>query len=321
MTAIPIAFNAVTLHIGEFLPPLLAGGIYVPLYARRAWTLRREGRPVPAWRIASFMSAIAVVVAIQLPPLDTLADEVLLAHMIQHILIGEIASLFIVIGLTGPLLAPLLHFRLTRPLRVLTNPALALVLWAVNLYVWHLPVLYQLAIRHDLIHALEHACLLWFGVLLWLAVLGPLPKPAWFRGWASVGYVTAIRLIGAVLGNVFIWAQTVFYPIYDASDARRGLNPVSDQNLAGAAMMIIQVVLTTLLLGWLFMRFAKQDEERQELLDMAARRGVELSDERAARAAAAGTADRIRERLEASNGAERDGHGDGHADVEEAEQR
>jgi cytochrome c oxidase assembly factor CtaG len=321
MTAIPIAFNAVTLHIGEFLPPLLAGGIYVPLYARRAWTLGRQGRPVPAWRIASFMSAIAVVVAIQLPPLDTLADEVLLAHMIQHIIIGEIASLFIVIGLTGPILAPLLHFRLTRPLRVLTNPVLALVLWAVNLYAWHLPVLYQLAIRHDLIHALEHACLLWFGVLLWLAVLGPLPKPAWFQGWASVGYVTGIRLIGAVLGNVFIWAQTVFYPIYDASDARRGLNPVSDQNLAGAAMMIIQVVLTTLLLGWLFMRFAKQDEERQELLDMATRRGVELSNERAARAAAAGTADRIREQLEESNGTERDRHADGHADVEGAEHR
>jgi cytochrome c oxidase assembly factor CtaG len=322
MTVIPIAFNAATLHTGEFLPPLLAGGIYVPLYARRAWTLKREGRPVPVWRVVSFMSAIAVVVAVQLPPLDTLGDEVLLAHMIQHIIIGEIASLFIVLGLTGPILAPLLHFRLTRPLRVLANPAVALVLWAIDLYVWHLPLLYQLAIRHDLVHALEHACLLWFGVLLWLAVLGPLPKPAWFRGWATVGYVTGIRLIGAVLGNVFIWAQTVFYPIYDASDARHGLNPVSDQNLAGAAMMIIQVVLTTLLLGWLFFRFAQQDEERQSLLDMAAQRGVELSDERAARAAAAGTADRIRERLAASNGAGSDEHpvnGDGTGDVEGAE--
>ncbi len=129
------------------------------------------------------------VVVVQLPPLDTLADEVLLAHMIQHIIIGEIASLFIVLGLTGPMLAPLLHFRVTRPLRVLVNPVVALVLWAVNLYVWHLPVLYQLAIRHDLVHALEHACLLWFGTLLWLAVLGPLPKPAWFEGWGSVGYV------------------------------------------------------------------------------------------------------------------------------------
>jgi cytochrome c oxidase assembly factor CtaG len=315
---IPLAFNPSTLHIGEFLPPLLAGGLYVPLYARRAWTLRREGRPVATWRVVSFMSAIVVVVAVQLPPLDTLADEVLLAHMIQHIIIGEIASLFIVLGLTGPMLAPLLHFRLTRPLRVLTNPAVALVAWAVDLYVWHLPVLYQLAIRHDLVHALEHACLLWFGVLLWLAVLGPLPKPAWFRGWASVGYVTSVRLIGAVLGNVFIWAQTVFYPIYDASDARRGLNPLSDQNLAGAAMMIIQVVLTTLLLGWLFLRFAQQDEERQALMDLAAKRGLELSDERAARAAAAGTTERMRERLAAVNGGTPGDQGDGSEDREGA---
>jgi cytochrome c oxidase assembly factor CtaG len=317
---ITLAFNPSTLHIGEFLPPLLAGGIYAPLYARRAWTLRHEGRPVATWRVVSFMSAIAVVVAVQLPPLDTLADEVLLAHMIQHIIIGEIASLFIVLGLTGPMLAPLLHFRLTRPLRVLVNPAVALVVWAVDLYVWHLPVLYQLAIRHDLVHALEHACLLWFGTLLWLAVLGPLPKPAWFRGWATVGYVTSVRLIGAVLGNVFIWAQTVFYPIYDASDARRGLNPLSDQNLAGAAMMIIQVVLTTLLLGWIFFRFAQQDEERQALMDLAAQRGVELSDERAARAAAAGTTERMRERLAAVNGDSPHGQADGSEDHEGARQ-
>jgi putative membrane protein len=299
----PLAFNADTLHVGEFLPPVLGATTYLVLYTTRARTLRREGRPVARWRVVSFVLAVLTVVVVQLPPLDTLADEVLLAHMIQHIIIGEIASLFIVFGLTGPMLAPLLHFRLTRPLRVLVNPAVALVVWAVNRYVWHLPVLYQLAIRHDLVHALEHACLLWFGTLLWLAVLGPLPKPAWFEGWGSVVYVTSIRLIGALLGNIFIWAQTVFYPIYDASDARRGLNPLSDQNLAGAAMMIIQVILTTILLGWLFLRFAKRDEERQELLDLAAARGIELSNERAARAAIAGTTDRMRERLLAGEGA------------------
>jgi cytochrome c oxidase assembly factor CtaG len=297
MPALLLAFNASTLHWGEFLPPLLGATTYMVLYATRAGTLRREGRPVVRWRIASFVCAVLTVAIVQLPPLDTLADEVLLAHMIQHIIIGEVASLFIVLGLTGPMLAPLLHFRVTRPLRVLVNPVVALALWAANLYVWHLPVLYQLAIRHDLVHALEHGCWLWFGTLLWLAVLGPLPKPAWFEGWGSVGYVTSVRLIGAVLGNVFIWAQTVFYPIYDASDARHGLNPLSDQNLAGAAMMIIQVVLTTILLGWLFLRFAKRDQERQELLDWAAAHGIELSNERAARAAIAGTTDRMRERL------------------------
>jgi cytochrome c oxidase assembly factor CtaG len=289
--------TADTLHLGEFIPPLAAGALYLVLYLKRAHTLAREQRPVAAWRIASFVTAVLTVVVVQLPPLDTLADEVLAAHMIQHILIGEIASLFIVFGLTGPVLAPLLRIRLTRPLRVLATPLPALLLWTVDLYVWHLPLLYQLAIRHDLIHALEHACLLWFGTLLWLALLGPLPKPAWFGGWGRAGYIVAVRFAGAVLGNVLIWMQTVLYPVYDSTDARRGLNPLSDQNLAGAVMMIVQMLLTAILIAWLFLRYVREDEERQTLLDLAASRGVALGDERAARAAAAGAAGRLRERL------------------------
>jgi hypothetical protein len=67
-------------------------------------------------------------------------------------------------------------------------------------------------------------------------------------------------------------------------------------------MMIEQIFLTTLLLGWLFYRFSVQDEERQQLLDLAAQRGIELSEERAARAAAAGTAARLRARLLSEDG-------------------
>lgn len=293
----PILASDGGLHLGEFVPPLLACAVYLSLFGTRMRTLAREGRPVASWRTVSFVIGTVIVSAVQLPPFDSLADEVLLAHMIQHIIIGDIASLLIVLGLTGPVLAPLLQIRVTRPLRRLASPILALALWAVNLYVWHLPLLYQLAIRHDLVHALEHACLLWFGLLLWLALLGPLPKPAWFSGWGPVGYVAGVRLVSAVLGNVLIWGQSVFYPVYDASDAARGLNPISDQNLAGGAMMVEQILLTTLLLGWLFLRFAKRDEERQELVDLAAERGVALSDERAERAVAAGAGERLRERL------------------------
>jgi cytochrome c oxidase assembly factor CtaG len=234
---------------------------------------------------------------VQLPPFDALGDQVLIAHMVQHIIIGDIASLLIVFGLTGPVLQPLLHIRLTRPLRKLANPVVALVLWTADMYVWHLPLLYQLAIRHDLVHALEHACFFWFGALLWLGLIGPLPKPRWFASWGALVYVVGVRLIGGILGNVLIWTQTVVYPVYKPSDAARGLNPLSDQNLAGAAMMVEQMFLTILLLGWLFYRFALQDEQRQALLDLATRRGVELSDDRAARAAAAGTSERLRRRL------------------------
>jgi cytochrome c oxidase assembly factor CtaG len=234
---------------------------------------------------------------VQLPPFDTIADEVLAAHMIQHIIIGDIASLLIVLGLTGPVLQPLLQMRVSRTLRALCNPIVALVLWSVDLYAWHLPLLYQLAIEYDLVHALEHACLLWFGVLLWLALIGPLPKPRWFEGWGGLGYVVAVRFVGAGLANALIWAQTVFYPVYRSTDAARGLSAASDQSLAGAVMMVEQILLTTVLLGWLFVRFASRDEQRQALLDLAEDRGVALSDERAARAVAAGAGERLRGRI------------------------
>ncbi len=285
------------LHLGEFVPPLLACALYLLLYQTRVRTLALSRNPVPRWRLVCFVSGVLLMTLVQLPPLDSLADQVLVAHMIQHIAIGDIASLLIVLGLTGPLLQPLLHIRTTRPLRRLAHPIAGLVLWAVDLYVWHLPLLYQLAIQHDLVHALEHACLLWFGTLLWLGLIGPLPKPTWFSGWCGLGYVILVRFIGAVLANVLIWTQTVLYPVYRATDAAHGLNPLSDQNVAGGVMMVEQVILTTLLLGWLFYRFARQDEERQQLLDLASERGVALSNERAARAAAAGGAALLRERL------------------------
>jgi putative membrane protein len=285
------------MHVGEFIPPLIATVVYLEMYLLRARALAREGRPVAAWRVISFLAGLALVAAVQVGPLDTLADSVLVAHMLQHVVIGDIASLLIVFGLTGPVIQPLLHIRATRPLRTLAHPLVAVGLWALDLYLWHVPLLYQLAIRHDLVHAVEHACLLWFGTLLWLGLIGPFPKPSWFAGWGALGYLVAVRFLGAILANVLVWTQTVIYPVYKATDAARGLNPLSDQNLAGGAMMVEQIILTTILLGWLFSRFAREDEDRQSLLDLAAERGIELSDERARRAARAGATERLRQRL------------------------
>lgn len=285
------------LHLGEVLPPLVATVAYLMLYTRRLRTLATEGRPVATWRIWCFVGGVLTVLGVQIGPADNLADSLLVAHMAQHILIGDIASLLIVLGLTGPVLQPLLHIRFTRPIRVLAAPLVALVLWAVDLYTWHIPFFYQAAINHDLVHSLEHACMLWFGCLLWLGLIGPLPKPAWMRGWGALGYVIGVRLLGAILANILIWGQTVFYPVYRLRDASRGLSALSDQNLAGGLMMVEESLLTVILLAWLFYRFAVQDEQRQELVDLAEERGVALSDERARRAAAAGEADRLRERI------------------------
>ena len=207
------------------------------------------------------------------------------------------------LGLTGPLIAPILRIRFFDRLRVLSNPLIAFPLWAIDLYVWHLPVLYQAALRHSGVHALQHAMFLGFGINMWMCLFGPLPQPAWFGNLGKLLYIVAVRLTGTVLGNIFLWSGTVFYPFYLTGDAHFHISPVADQNLAGAIMMIEESFLTLGLFCWLFLRAARESEERQNLLDYAHAQGLELSDARAARAVAAGRGPELQRRLEERAGA------------------
>jgi len=280
------------------LGPLALLGL---LYARRARTLAATGHPVPGWRQACFYAGFLVIGA-ALSSLGGASQELLYAHMIEHLLLGDIAALLIVLGLTGPLLAPILRIRLFDRLRALSHPAIALPLWIVDLYVWHLPVLYQAALRHSGVHALEHAMFLAAGINMWMCLFGPLPTPSWFGNLGKLIYVVAVRLAGTVLGNVFLWSGTVFYPFYLHGDAISHISPVADQNLAGAIMMIEESILTLGLFCWLFLRTARESEERQDLLDFASARGLELTEARAARAVSAGSGAELRRRLEARSG-------------------
>jgi putative membrane protein len=281
------------------LGPLLIVGM---LYARRVRTLALQGHPVPGWRQASFYAGF-VTIGAALTSLGPDSQELLSAHMVEHLLLGDVAALLIVLGLTGPLIAPILRIGFFDRLRVLAHPLIAFPLWAVDLYVWHLPVLYQAALRHPGVHALEHAMFLGFGINMWMCLFGPLPVPAWFGNLGKLLYIVAVRLTGTVLGNIFLWSGTAFYPYYTRGDAVWHISPIADQNLAGAIMMIEESILTLGLLCWLFMRVGRESEERQELLDFAGAHGLELTDARAARAVAAGRAAELRRRLESRSAA------------------
>ena len=269
------------------------------LYAVRARSLALAGRPVPAWRQLSFASGMLLIVVALVSPLAALDYELLWAHMAQHLLLADLGALLIVLGLTGPLLQPLLASRGLGWLRALSQPAVALPLWLANLYLWHVPGLYEAAVSSEAVHVLEHACFVGFGIAMWMALLGPLPKPAWFGNGARLVYVVVVRLGGAVLANVLIWAGSPLYPDYAAGEAAHGISPLADQGAAGVVMMVEQGLVTLGLFAWLFFRAAKQSDERQELLDLAAQRGVPLDEARAARAVAAGQGERLRERIAA----------------------
>jgi putative membrane protein len=298
--------------MGDVLPIAHVGGpVFEPLqaaaltlvataYAFRTLTLARERRPVPTWRTLCFALGLLLIAIAFLSPLGRLDSELVLAHMTQHLLMGDLGALLIVLGLTGPLLQPVLHNHWLGWMRHLAHPLVALPLWAVDLYVWHVPVLYQAATEHSAIHALQHSCFIGFGVLMWMPLVGPLPQPKWFGIPAKIGYLIGVRFVGIVLGNVFMWSNSVFYPDYAAGEAKWHLSAVTDQSVAGVIMMVESTFVTLGLLAWLFLEWARQDSERQRLLDLAEQRGVPLTEGRAARAAAAGQGGRLEERIKES---------------------
>jgi putative membrane protein len=291
---IPIA------HVGgpAFEPLQLAAlTLVATAYGFRALTLAQEGRAVPVWRAVCFASGVVLIAVAFLSPLDHIAGELFLVHMTQHLLMGDLGALLIVLGLTGPLLQPLLANRWLGWLRHLVHPLVALPLWAINLYLWHIPVLQDAALASEPVHALQHACFIGFGVLMWMPLVGPLPQPQWFGIPAKIGYLVGVRFAGIVLGNVLMWSNSVFYPDYAAGEAKWHLSAVTDQSIAGVIMMVEGGFVTLGVLAWLFFEWAKQDTERQRLLDLAEQRGVPLSEARAARAAAAGQGGRLEERL------------------------
>ena len=145
----------------QVAPVLLLAG----LYARRVRTLQERGGAPPAWRVWLFALGIAFLLAALVSPIDFYAERSFGLHMTQHILLGDLAPLALLGGLTGPVLRPLLRF--VHPLRRIFNPFAALALWAIDLHLWHLPFLYEAALRHDSVHALEHACFFSGGILMW----------------------------------------------------------------------------------------------------------------------------------------------------------
>ncbi len=266
-------------------------------YAHRVGTLSKQGRPVSAWRQAAFGSGALILLLADLPPLAPVAEDVVVAHMAQHLLIGDLAGLLVALGVTGPILQPLLATRALGWLRVLGNPLVALPLWALNLYLWHLGALYEGVLDSSLLHLAQHAGFFTFGLAMWMPLVGPLPKPAWFGDWAMLGYVVVVRLLEAVLANVLIWSGQVLYPDYAPGQAEWEISPLADQGAAGNLMMIWTGAVTLGLFTWLFIRAANRSTEKQELIELAEAHGIDLDPSRAARAVAAGQGDRLRERI------------------------
>jgi cytochrome c oxidase assembly factor CtaG len=253
-----------TFEPGQLAPLALAG----LLYGRRAWTLRSRGRPVPPVKLAAFGAGLLVLVVALVSPLDSIGEDRLFSvHMVQHLLIGDLAPLLLVLGLSGPLLRPLLAPRAVQRARFLTYPLVALPLWAANLWAWHLPRLYDAALRHPPVHALQHACFLAGGLLLWATLLGLLPGPRWFGRGAQLGGLAFVWVAGAALANVFLWSDHAYYRPYVDAPRTWGLSAVADQRAGGGVMLLEMMLVGVAVFVLLGLRWLEDAERRQQRLE------------------------------------------------------
>src|SRR5439155_15236348 len=231
-------------------PVLAAAALAALLFAQGALRLRRRGRTdLASWdRAALFAVGLAVSLAALVTPIDSLGeDELLSLHMLQHVLIGDLGVALMVVAVRGPLLvfllpAPALAAIARGPLRAvlsgLLRPRVAFVLWAANLAIWHVPILYDYALSHPPVHDLEHACWVVAGLLVWTLLIEPGSHRRLSRG-GRVALAAAMFACGQALTDVLVFA---FHGLYPAYEGAYGISAHTDQQLAGVVMMVEQLL-------------------------------------------------------------------------------
>lgn len=249
------------------LPPLQVGLILVAalLYG---WRARRLGARLPRWRRVSFAAGLLTLVLALCSPIDPVGEDGLFAvHMLQHALLGSLAPLLIVLGLTGPMLRPVLRLRWVRSLRGLAHPLVALPLWVANLVIWHVPSIYEFGVVNGAAHALQHGTTFTVAALLWAPVAEPLPAPEWFGSGPKLVYLAAIWVIGLGFTNVFWFSGTVFYDRYEATAGAFGVSALQDQANAGSVFMAEHMIVVLVAMALLAMRLSREGALRQRLLE------------------------------------------------------
>jgi cytochrome c oxidase assembly factor CtaG len=241
---------------------------YVGVYAWRFRKARAERAAggLEWWRVAAFAAGIACLVVALMSPVEELGEHYLFsAHMLQHILIGDLAPLLIVLGLSRVIMRPATRrlTRLEQALGPFAHPLTALLLWIALIYVWHIPALYDGALEHPLVHGVEHLCFFIGGFLLWWPLIQPVPMRRQMSGMWPFAYITAAKVALGVLGVLFLWSSVVLYDFYEHVPRIWGLTPLDDQKVGGALMMAEQSIVLFAVFFVLFIRMLARSEEEQ----------------------------------------------------------
>jgi cytochrome c oxidase assembly factor CtaG len=216
------------------------------LAASYVWVLRRHA--AERWRVACFAGSLVLILAVTVTPIETISLHYLLSvHLLQNVVLAEWAPLLFVLGVPAA-------FAATLPA---VPPLPALLLWVVNYMAWHLPWVYDAALRHPhtLLH-LEHATYFVTGVLLWW----PVVHAAFSAGYKAT-YLFGAFALASPIGLLLALIPEPVYEFYlDAPERLWGLEPLLDQQLAGVAMSLAEAIVFFGAFAFFFVRFFREQD-------------------------------------------------------------
>jgi cytochrome c oxidase assembly factor CtaG len=224
------------------------------LFYARGWNRLRTAasRQFRVWRLVSFFSGLVTVWIAIGSPLQALDDVSLTIHMVQHLLLAVVAPPLLLLGapelpllrglpqsLARRVVGPFLRLPLIRRFgHLVSNPAICWLVATLALIGWHVPAVFELALRWDWLHKLEHASFLGAGLLFWWPVIQPWPSTPRWPQWSIPLYLFAATLPCDALSGFLSFCDRVVYSSYISAPGVFGLSPLEDQQCAAALMWV-----------------------------------------------------------------------------------
>jgi cytochrome c oxidase assembly factor CtaG len=248
---------------------VLIGVAVLAILYTLAWRRGRaaESAHKPGWgRMALFVIGLLAILAALVSPLDGLGDQLLVMHMVQHIILLDIVPICLILSLNKVLLRPVTRKLngIERRAGYLAHPAFAVLLYAGVMWGWHIPALYDAALRNTSIHALEHVCFAFAGALYWWHILSPIRSRMRLGGLGPISYMVSTKLLVGVLGIVLAFAPASFYPFYEHHAHYWGLSPSEDQSMAGLTMALEQSIVMGIALVVVFVQMLNESEREAQ---------------------------------------------------------
>jgi putative membrane protein len=259
---------------------LAAGWLYARVYKRAAARSSTSAPNAGHW--VPYVAGLLTIAVALLSPLDPIGDKYLLsAHMMQHVLLSDIAPALLILGLRAPIL-PLGLSREAllavapaggksgRVLARLTSPWLAVPLWALATWIWAIPSVFDYSAQHTLVHALEHATLFYTGLAMWWLIIDPLPRARLRPNGQRLALLGFTRLASACVCLPLTWITTTQYSLYASAPRGYSLSAINDQHLAGASMCFIEALVFGIAFAAVFISMLDRSDSRMTLGEYAA---------------------------------------------------